>query len=417
LLIAYFFPPEITSAAFRAYSFFKYLPLYGWDPYVLTVAVKNKTKGPQAEIPDRGRIFHSFEIETKRHLSLFGRFPLFLAFPDNHIGWLPFAFFKSVRIIRRRKIRLIFSTSYPWTSSLVGLLLKKTLKLPWVTEFRDPWINLFLEGKKKNRIVDYLNYKLEKMVVENADGVIVTTAQSKEYYLKRFPRIDGNKITVIYNGFDADDLKPLKNIACNKEKFTICYAGLLQEGEYRDPKFFLRALSELKKERKIGKELSLIFIGCGKYVERAKFKALIDDAGLEENLQIIGSVEHNVVFDYFSAADVLLLLQQESCYNDCVPVKAFEYLALGKPIICLTSFDAETAALVKKYSPQSLVIDYRDNREIKKGIMEFYAKWQDNVLVAHVDPEFMRLFARKRQTSELAEAFGSVLFRKAAGFN
>lgn len=403
LLITYYFPPQIASAVFRAYSFFKYLPLYGWNLFILTV-LENKINDFQKKT-DNSKIFRSFHFDTKKHFSVLGRFPLFLAIPDNHIGWVPFAFLKSIHIIKSKKIELVLTSSYPWSASLIGLLIKKVLKLPWIIEFRDPWINIIM-GHRKNKFIDYINSKLERKVLDNSDNIVVTTEQTKDYYLKKYPHLDNNKFSVIYNGFDEDQLRSLSTVKNDTGKFTIVYGGVIQENLYRNPKFFLQALSELVKEKKMPRDkLSLIFIGCGSYVKKAEFQSFMENTGIKENFKIIESVEQPIALEYFSKADILLLLQQDSFYNMCVPTKTFEYLALGKTIFCLTPQESETASLVKKYNPYSIVVDFSDRAEIKNRLLELYNKWQDNKIKPYIDQEFIALFNRKHQAEQLAAVF------------
>lgn len=40
LLISYHFPPSLAVGGFRIAGFAEKLPLYGWDPYVLTIKEK-----------------------------------------------------------------------------------------------------------------------------------------------------------------------------------------------------------------------------------------------------------------------------------------------------------------------------------------------------------------------------------------
>ena len=56
-------------------------------------------------------------------------------FPDAHLGWLPFA----LAAARRQTYDVAYSSSGPFTSHVVGLLLKRFTRKPWVAELRDGW--------------------------------------------------------------------------------------------------------------------------------------------------------------------------------------------------------------------------------------------------------------------------------------
>jgi hypothetical protein len=48
---------------------------------------------------------------------------------DKQIGWMPFAYWKTVKLINKYKIRNIYITAYPYSAFLVGIALKKKIKM------------------------------------------------------------------------------------------------------------------------------------------------------------------------------------------------------------------------------------------------------------------------------------------------
>ena len=172
LIIAYAFPPLGVVGALRPFKFAKYLPDFDWEPIILSAKIGRHVKeiddSMLAQLKPCVKIFRVSGIEprqlyeknsTRRNnsklkliknhnnltskkafISYLKRFwETWVEIPDRHIGWFPLALFKALQIMRSQNIDVIYSTSDPFTSHLVELLLKKITKKPWVADFRDPW--------------------------------------------------------------------------------------------------------------------------------------------------------------------------------------------------------------------------------------------------------------------------------------
>ena len=72
-----------------------------------------------------------------------------LFIPDPKIGWILFSIFKAIYIIKKEKISLIYSTSPPYTTSLIALLTKFFTKTIWICDFRDIWTNNSLQPQRR----------------------------------------------------------------------------------------------------------------------------------------------------------------------------------------------------------------------------------------------------------------------------
>ncbi|MDP8232026.1 MAG: hypothetical protein P9L91_05085, partial [Candidatus Zophobacter franzmannii] len=40
---------------------------------------------------------------------------------DKQIGWVPFAYLKALKVIRKEKIKIVYITSYPFSAQIVGI--------------------------------------------------------------------------------------------------------------------------------------------------------------------------------------------------------------------------------------------------------------------------------------------------------
>jgi len=110
----------------------------------------------------------------------------YLFIPDSKMRWLPFGFLKSLQVARREHVDYLFSTSYPYTTHLIALLVHKFYRKPWIADFRDPWVgNKAMQKQIPFRLK--LDAWLEGKVVQNADHIVNVTPSLTEMYQARYP--------------------------------------------------------------------------------------------------------------------------------------------------------------------------------------------------------------------------------------
>jgi glycosyltransferase involved in cell wall biosynthesis len=404
LLIAYHFPPLGGGGVFRTLKFTKYLPEFGYQPYVLTV--KNpmyREKDPTLvkEIPAEAKIHRtvSFEHRILRVPRLLNINLKWFYLPDQNIGWLPFGASAGAKLVKKENIDVIFATSPIWTSLLIGLLVKKKTKKPLVVDFRDPWTdNPFINYPTK--LHQRLERKMEKTVLSQADYVTVATDLIKSNLIRKYPFIE-SKIETITNGFDPDDFKNLK-IGKKTGKFTITYVGSIYGLLTAKP--FLTALKALVEEKKGFKEKAeAVFVGnCGKETSR-----LVRELGLDENVRFVGYVPHRKGLEFMVNSQALLLLitLEGSKGERILTGKLFEYLASRKPIIALVPENGLAANVIKSLKAGT-VVSPRDAQRVKTAIENYFDQWVAGTLSAATDDASdIRLYNRRFLTGKLAHIF------------
>src|SRR5262245_10374690 len=216
LLIAHGFPPAGGSGSNRALAFARYLPMYGWAPIVVTPEARvaaNRDEALLAEVPRHVRVLRTRSREATptvarpaaetsvatRPSALRRQLGHLKRFPDAHAGWLPFA----VRAALREDFDVIYSSSGPFTSHLVGLAVHRRTKKPWVAELRDGWYEW-------NRAVfpDYPRWRgaaeqrLESVVMRNADRVVLVTERMARAFRHQYADLPEAHFAVVSNGFD-----------------------------------------------------------------------------------------------------------------------------------------------------------------------------------------------------------------------
>src|SRR2546425_39693 len=226
LIIAYHFPPDAAVGALRPLKFAKYLPQFGWEPWVLTVrpeyyesldrsrldevrypskvfptrmlphpnALYKSVKASCYTVTGRRQEFSRKLIEADVHPDShgwLGKIRKFLGMllwipPDEVLGWLPIAALKGVRLVKAHRITHIYTTNPTHTTHLVGLAIRSFCDVKWVADFRDRWL---FDKPFQTRTADRIEHWMERKVVENADAVTLTTDRMADKFRAADPTV------------------------------------------------------------------------------------------------------------------------------------------------------------------------------------------------------------------------------------
>ena len=163
--------------------------------------------------------------------------------------------------------------------------------------------------------------------IKNSRQVTVTTKG-----LGQISNVPDSKMVIIPNGVDTTrfheniDRCTIRKTLGLDDAFTIGYVGVLRE--WVDFRSMFVALQSLKKHI----NLKLLIVGGGP--ERETLNKLTVDLGIEDIVVFTGNVPYNQVPDYISAMDVCTIpFKTDRVAKDSLPLKLFEYMACGKPVI------------------------------------------------------------------------------------
>jgi len=407
-MIAYHFPPEGGgSGVLRTLKFTKYLPRQGWIPHILTLKQSfyiDKDNGLLSDVPPEAVVHRTFALDSSRDLAIGGRYLSLFSVPDRFVSWLPFGVFGGMRVIRNTGIDVLYSTSPPATAHLIGGALKRLTGLPWVVDFRDPWIeeDFFpIRGTLRYRVESFL----ERLVVHRADRLVFTTPYLRKDFLSRYPNLSPDKTAVIYNGYDEADFQHLNGQVQN-DRFEIIHAGLVTP-EFRSPFPLLNAIATLVAEGSLQPEkIRITFLGGGPYLVSKRFTDTIKDLRLNGAVEVADRVSHHQALQRLRKAAVLLLLQASDDTRFLIPAKAFEYLRIGRPILALT-LEGATEDLLKE-ADYCYVVNPIDESRLRSAIMSLYKLWCELPDRIQVSPSIQR-YERSLLTAELAQLLEEVV--------
>lgn len=409
LIITFYFPPfHRSSGILRTLKFVRYLADFGYEPIVLTASPRAyDTKDDQilAQIPANVGVARTFALDTKKHLSIRGAYFDFMAWPDRYVSWIPAAVWEGMNLVHDKKIDVIFST-YPVASAhLVGLLLHRMTRRPWIADFRDPVWDAY--SPFNNKLLK-IKKNIERKAVRNASCVVVTTEGMRQLFRERYKEMDAKRLKVITNGYDEIDFEGIERSERRTEKSVhLIHAGLLDPHD-RNPEPFFKGIALLLQRGGVRRDdLVVELIAPG---NEGDYQQAIDKFGLGGVIKLQGSVPYKEALQNMAAADILLLFQGESCAHQ-IPAKAYEYLRTGRPIFALTPATSDTARLILEASAGA-VVPPDQPETIAVALEQWIANLKQGIALPAASLETAAKHSRKEQTKLLAQCFDAILDEK-----
>ena len=451
LLLAYHFPPLGGAGSLRLLSFAKYLPDFGWEPIVVTVG----EMGIAGEDPSvLGQLSHDITIHRwftpiagawalrkkeaprptakeaeraggptgpaaaaaptrraprLRHVARRVVENLF-AVPDHAILWSVASGIRMGNLMRSLGVDVFVTSSPPHSELAGGLIARQISAAAWVVDLRDPWRcgDRVVARNFRNAVGGWL----EDTAVRNAQKVLANTPRLAES-LSAGKGVDPRRIVVLPNGYDADAIgEAVRRVRARPradgEPFTIVHAGTLYMG-FREPYAILDAIARARQI--LGSEarpIRLVLAGESSYHHRPELKRRIVDLGLEDVVHMPGYLPHAEALALAASADLLLVIQEGESVSLQVPSKAYEYLALDRPVLCLAR-DGATADLVRQ-SPIGEVIAPGHIDGIADLLVR-HNRQNRNIRGEHVHGSSLPpgVFSRKELAGRLAEVLEAVV--------
>ena len=310
-----------------------------WIPRIPRFGKSNKGSREKAPAKE-GKSDDTLSTQKKEPAQEKGRLKTFiqnsrnriLATPDPKIWWCRPAYYKAVKLLKKIKPDVIFSTAPPHSSHLLGIWLKRKTGIPLVLDFRDPWSRSPWSGEK-SEYIEKLNQSMERQCVESADAVILNTDNARDEFIRFYDAQDSAKFHSIPNGYDPDSLSEIGKHSVQQnptgnERFTVSHLGTIY-GK-RDIRPFLQALAAHNKQH----QTKIFFEQIGHLKVNYDLKSELRKLGIEDSVFVSPQIPHTEALNKMATSDALLLLQPDG--NLQIPGKLFEMILYRKPIITLT---------------------------------------------------------------------------------
>jgi len=345
LLIAYYFPPLGLGGVNRPWALYEYLPDFGFDVTVLTI--KNIVY-PACDFSrdiraDENSIVRTESLDPARLMYKLGlrRAALspgarsaasWLNFPDSKRGWNLFARNEAAKIVMRKNIGIVITTSPPPSVHLIGMKLKAEYPVKWIADFRDFWFSLPIEMIYPTDLQRKYALNLKRKITASADHLVSVNNSIHDY-------LGGG--TVITNGADPRIAERWQTaVKKDPERFIIGILGTIDDLCPIEPLFrIIRSAAEPYPE--ILKKVSIVHVGR---IDSRRTFNLAEKYSLSAALELKGYLPRDQAVDCLAAVDLLYFSVSRFGRFDILPGRLFDYLVSGKPILAVVppASDAET---------------------------------------------------------------------------
>lgn len=357
LMASWLFAPNVSIGAKRALRFARWLPSFGWHP---TVLCRRETPASQfdpspIELPPEVNVLraydhHVFSSLVRMRTILQGSAPRAAApprapslrrdwrerlserwklFVDAMVPTETVALHAPHALARLDALApahdLLWTTSYPYHTHLLGLRVARRHRKPLVIDLRDPWTPNWVHRRKfwHARAVESW---CERRVIEAASAVVVTTEALAALYREMFPSHAG-KFRCIHNAFDPPtEHAPIDARAPGEPRRLVHFGNVYGPWSFET---LYRALAALRRQ---GALPPVVVENYGKLSDRDR--TLATSLGLGDVVRVFSPLPYDRGLARLRGADVLLL----AGWNDpdarlYVQGKVFDYLAAARPIL------------------------------------------------------------------------------------
>jgi len=276
------------------------------------------------------------EIAEPRRLRLYralnlARLQAAMIAPDPQRAWAAAA----ARAIAERPLArddVLVTFGQPMSDHLAGLALTRRFGNRWIAHFSDPWAdNPFARMPLFRR----RNLRLERAVVAAADRVLLTSQETLELVMAKYPPAWCAKASVLPHAFDAV-LYPAREPG--RGPLVMRYLGSLYGA--RSPLPLLRALEELaRRTPDLGQRLRVEFIGTAARRHKTEAAQMRLPDGL---VRFVPAVDYRASLKLMRAADLLLHIDAPADESVFLASKLIDYIGARRPIFAVTP--AGTAA-------------------------------------------------------------------------
>lgn len=233
-----------------------------------------------------------------------------ILFPDIRAEWNPWARQAVRTLLRRGGIDVLVTSHEPASVLALGQEARR-VGMAWVADLGDPVAAPYTPPLWRRRAL-----RLERAVCDQADHITVTSEATRSLLMARHG-VDGSRITVVTQGFDAAFAANTRSRSFSGRPLELLYTGSLYA--FRRIDVLLEAVANVPGVR-LAIASRRLPRGISVWQER-----------YPDRIRLVGAVTHARALELQRAADILVDLGNEA--PDQVPGKFYEYLGAGRPIL------------------------------------------------------------------------------------
>jgi glycosyltransferase involved in cell wall biosynthesis len=227
---------------------------------------------------------------------------------------------------------VIVATSPQFFTLGAGWFAAKVRRRPWVLELRDIWPESIkaVGAMRQSFVINWLE-RLELFFYRSADRIVAVAGSFRSILAAR--GIDPAKVDVVTNGVDLDRFTRTDGAAERariglSDKLVVGYVGT--HGMAHALETALEAADLAQRDAELA-DVHFLFVGDG-----ARKKALVEWAASHglANVTFLPSTDRDGVVRIYGVLDAAIVhLRRSELFDNVIPSKIFECMALGVPVL------------------------------------------------------------------------------------
>lgn len=423
LLIAPDFPPCNLVGVHRVRLFSRHLREFGYEPIVLTLQPDEyETKlDPELErlVDPTVEVIRTPAIPI-RPVRLFG---------DTALRSFPYHLAAIDRLVRTRKIDLLFLSVLPAYSSLLGPIVSRRYNIPYVIDYQDPWVQPFQRThwrSPKSLAVHTLSRVLEPRAVSRAAGVMGVSDGYFAGVVNRNPRLRSLPTAGIPLGGEPLDHETVsrrtdRSRLLNRPELVgrvvLVYAGAILPRAHDTLRTLLSSCRKwIESGDLVAKSVTLLFVGTGSRptdTNSGIVAPIAKECGAEQFVVEIADRQPflDVLHLLHQCHGVLILGSSERHYSAS---KSFQALMSRRPVLGLMHAESTAVGFLRD-QPGVSVVTYTDmepvgvrEREVIIGLKSIASATSEPIPRSE---DSLEPYTARSMTRRLAAFFDDVLAR------
>lgn len=358
LILAYDFPPYVSVGGLRPYAWYRYLKEYGVEPIVVTRQWGNRygneldyiapgeSNETIVETTEYGTIIRTpYKPNLANRIMLkYGRtkFSLIRKMVTAWYEFWQFLFFVGPKselyrgakeYLKHNKVDAIIATGEPFVLFKYASVLSNKFNIPWVADYRDPWV----QNRNRSHYLRRWTVLNEKKFLANAK--CVTTVD--EFFRKQIESNVHSQFYIIPNGYNPDAINAVSDIEQGHDIMKIAFVGTIYE--WHPIESVLDCFSRFACSHP-NFELNFYGVNNGELLKTLVFEKY---QNLVEKVNVIPRIENSMLMKELAKHNIMLLFN----YYSFTGTKIYDYLGLKRLILFCYSNDTGALVLKDKYYP------------------------------------------------------------------
>jgi len=225
--------------------------------------------------------------------------------------------------------------SAPYFAGMSAYIYGKLRKIPFIYELRDPWLQIIQRSFSKPSLMLSILIKIERKILKNTEKVVVIGNAMADYIKNEYKL--HVRPSAIYNGIIKENFEnivkdiPSYIISRMIDKFNVGLIGNL--GNQYDFEPIIKAALLLR-----NKNIQFLFVGEG--TQKKYILQKIEELSLD-NILVFEAVSYVQSQNISKMCNLSIIpLKKGKLYDIYLPLKLFESLALGVPVLLCNGSEA-----------------------------------------------------------------------------